>query len=288
MARHVWPSVTCISQTTDGSRGTSWATGNYVCLRHAPYLLTNAHVVEEAVGSHLAHLPGPTDDYVGCYNAFLADPWPVDMALMRLGGEWSRANRTAIPASSLAHQYEPARHELLFWLGFPGSTATRHEPITDLNRRYTWFGRPLQNAGVPILTQAVEGPAPNLPAYDIRFHVALHYPASAIQQPGQAELELPNPKGMSGSLLWDTRFVAETQKGSKWGPYHARVCGLIWAAHAKPEVVVATRIEHLRPALLTFLRHEAAYHNWINRGRPLWDDMVDWTWAEKTITDFNQ
>jgi hypothetical protein len=164
MAKHVWPSVTSISQTTDGSRGASWGTGNYIYLRGAPYLLTNAHVVEDAVGSHLAHLPGPTDDYVGCYNAFLADPWPVDMAIMKLGAEWNRANRTAVPTSALADKYEPAKGELLFWLGFPGSTAIRHEPITDLNRRYTWFGRPLQNAGVPILTQAMEGAAPNCAA----------------------------------------------------------------------------------------------------------------------------
>jgi hypothetical protein len=119
----------------------------------------------------------------------------------------------------------------------------------------------------------------------IRFHVALHYPARAIQNPEQTEADLPNPKGMSGSLLWDTRFVADTQRGQEWSPDHARVCGLIWAAHAKPEVVVATRIEHVRPNLLSFLRHEAAYYHWIDRGMPLWDDKLDWNWAEKTITD---
>jgi hypothetical protein len=281
MAKHVWPTVTSISQTDDGSRGASWGTGNYVWLRDAPYLLTNAHVVEDAVGSHLAHLPGPTDDYVGCYNAFLADPWPIDTALMRLGDEWSRTTRAAIPASNLANRYEPAQHELLFWIGFPGSTATRHEPVTDLNRRYTWFGSPLKSPGFPMLTQAVEESVPNLPGYDPCFHVALHYPAKALQHPGEAEREVPNPKGMSGSLLWDTRFVADTKEAIEWSPDHARVCGLIWAAHTKPEIVIATRIEHVRPALLAFLQQEAAYFNWINRGRPLWDDIVDWAWAEK-------
>ena len=139
-----------------------------------------------------------------------------------------------------------------------------------------------------MLTQAVEDVVPNLPAYDANFHVALHYPASAIRQPGEEENELPNPRGMSGSLLWDTRFVADTRNGRDWRPDHARVCGLIWAAHTTPEVVIATRIEHLRPALLSFLQHEAAYYSWVNRGRPVWQEMVDWAWAEEAITDLGQ
>ena len=285
MTTHVWPSVTSISESPDGSRAMVWGTGNYVVLRQAIYLLTADHVVGCAVGSHLAHLPGPTDDYVACYNAFLTGPWPLDIALMRLGNEWNRTTRTAIPASRFAYRYEPADEELLFWLGFPGSTARRHEPVTDLNRRYNWFGGPLESAGVPMLTQAVAASLPNLKFYDPEKHVALHYPAKAIQHADQPEVELPNPKGMSGSLLWDTRFLAGMRAGREWEPDHAKVCGLVWAAHPKPEVVVATKIEHLRPALLSFLREEAAYFHWRYRGRPLWEEMVDWDWAEKSITD---
>lgn len=66
---------------------------------------------------------------------------------------------------------------------------------------------------------------------------------------GPAE-ELPNPQGMSGSLLWDTKFVASMSTGRKWNPELAMVCGLIWGAYRSPEAIVATKIEHLRSALL--------------------------------------
>ena len=90
---------------------------------------------------------------------------------------------------------------------------------------------------------------------------------------------------MSGSLLWDTKFIASKLRREKWTAEKSEVCGLLWAAHATPEVAVATRIEHFRGILLDLLRHEAAYFHWIERDRPLWDADIDWTWAVETIID---
>jgi hypothetical protein len=72
MAKYVSRLVTPLSLSDSPDRGSSCATGNYLTLRDVPYLLTNEHVVGEAVGYDLAHLPGPTDDYVLCNNAWLA------------------------------------------------------------------------------------------------------------------------------------------------------------------------------------------------------------------------
>jgi hypothetical protein len=51
---------------------------------------------------------------------------------------------------------------------------------------------------------------------------------------------------MSGSLLWDTKFVANRRKGAPWSASDARVCGLVWAALDHPEIVIATKIEHVK------------------------------------------
>src|SRR5207244_4091418 len=108
-------------------------------------------------------------------------------------------------------------------------------------------------------------------AFDSDKHVAIHYPARAHRNADGPEVEVPNAKGMSGSLLWDTKFVATTSAGRNWTPELAKVCGLVWAAHPRPEVIVATKIEHWRHILLHFLREEAAHFHWIDRGRPLWE-----------------
>lgn len=284
MAAHVWPTVTPISLSHDFTHGWAHGTGNYLNLRGAPYLLTNEHVVAQAVGFHIAHLPGPTDNYVLCNTPTLTDPWPIDLALTRLPRNPSGPGRSLLTQAFFERCFSPVEHELLFWLGFPGSKALRHEAITELNAYYSWFGVPLEVPGIPMLTQLFPLSAP-LVDFDPVTHIALHYPALAQQGPEGALVDVRNPKGMSGSLLWDTKFVARTASGHKWSVDDARVCGLVWAAHEKPDIVVATRIEYVLPTLLHFLREECAYFHWIDRGRPLCEAWVDWEWAEQQVPD---
>lgn len=89
----------------------------------------------------------------------------------------------------------------------------------------------------------------NHAAFDRDRHIAIHYPSSAKRAPEEAATALPHPKGMSGSLLWNTRFVEVTRAGLEWSPASANVCGVIWAALDSPEVVLATKIEFVRKGL---------------------------------------
>jgi hypothetical protein len=54
---------------------------------------------------------------------------------------------------------------------------------------------------------------------------------------GPAE-DPPNAKGMSGSLLWDTKFVACANQRISWGRHLAKVCGLIRTAYRDPKSLV--------------------------------------------------
>jgi hypothetical protein len=129
------------------------------------------------------------------------------------------------------------------------------------------------------LTQEFPATTPYPRDFDSDKHVLVHFPSKAIQTPEEPLRALPNPKGMSGSLLWDTKFVASLSSGNAWSPNKAEVCGLLWGAHEKPEVTVATKIEHVRATLLHFLREEAAYFHSIERGWPSCDPLTDWIWA---------
>lgn len=287
MARYVSKIVTPISLSDSPDRGTAHATGNYLTLRGLPYLQTNEHVIREALGSDLGHLPGPTDDYVLCNNEWLTLTWPTDIALMRLSALPTSPSRDSVPASRLGVRYAPVPQELLFWIGFPGSTAKRHEPLTEQNIRHTWFGS-LETVGNPVLTQELPTVPTGLYRFDTEKHVALHYPAAALRTAGEQAVDTPNAKGMSGSLLWDTKFVASSRVGREWSVATAEVCGVLWAAHAKPEVVVVTKIEYIRSALLYFLRQQSAYFHWIDRGRPPFDALTDWLWGEQNVLDLGE
>ena len=113
--------------------------------------------------------------------------------------------------------------------------------------------------GQPMITQAYRGSAA-IPKFDPTCHVLVEYPSEA-PRPGTIETSpLINPKGMSGSLLWDTKFVASGADCNEWSADMSRVCGLLWDAHPsehgdvdEPKVLSAIKIEHVVEAITRIL-----------------------------------
>ncbi len=268
MGPYVAQYVTALSVKTGKDQGAALATGNYLRVGDQTCLLTNAHVIDDAEGDPIGHLPGPTDDYVLLPPVSVLPP--VDGVLARIP---HAIGKLAITVAQIDERFAPAQYELLSFCGCPGTSALRHES-TEHRRRQTWFGSALETPIYPFMTQAFARDDEANPA--AATDVALEYPAQAPRVGDGVEAGLPNAKGLSGSLVWDTKFVAAAQAGRAWSPSDARVCALVWGVHAKPDVVLATRIEHVRNALLALLRREAAYFRWIDRGRPLHDDLDDW------------
>jgi len=283
MINAVKPTVSPLSVSEDLNSGSALGTGSYFAFRGTPYLITAEHVVADARGATIAHLPVPDDYYEAFTNPFRRSSWPVDVAVIRLS-TWPTqfSARQALNTSCFDTCYKPAIRELLFWIGFPGSTAGRHEPLTELRIRRSLFGV-LPSSGLPILSQSTEIPGFDPSSFDPDRHFLVCYPTTAISRAGGPEVELRNPHGMSGSLIWDTKWVAAAEAGIEWTPDMARVCGLAWGASENPNVLIATKIEYIRPVLLQFLREEAAYFRWISGGRQPGTALDDWLWAEKTI-----
>ncbi len=286
MIDFVSPLITPITLSRTEGRGEALGTGNYIWINGAAYLLTNEHVITDGVGGHLGHLPGPTDDYVAMAHHIVTAERPIDMALMRLGDEWNEATKGVATISMFDRCYDPVESEFLFFIGYPGTRATRLQtPIRELHARHTAFGGPIENLAVPIITQAFRDDPGPLLSFEPAYHSAIHLPARAPRVDGGPAEDLPNAGGMSGSLLWDTKFVACANRGISWGPHLAKVCGLIRTAHPRPEVAGFTRVEHLLPVLLDWIRHERAFIHWLDRGEPLWQEGVDWEWAEREFPE---
>jgi hypothetical protein len=133
-------------------------------------------------------------------------------------------------------------------------TAVRDEPISGVAIRQSHFGE-IEMVGVPMVTQAYPD-SPPLPQFDPAFHALVNYPTAARRPASEDESALFNPKGMSGSLLWDTRFVGSGADCNNWSADMARVCGLIWDAYPSrpgdlpvPKVLSAVKIEHVLAVL---------------------------------------
>lgn len=245
MSERVSPSVTPLSRSDDFHNGFAWATGTYVALPSGTtVLLTNEHVARRVQSEHLAHLPSQGANYE-LLKEFRVSSAPEDLAVSYVSIERLGSDRIVLSYNSLDASFAPLPNELLYWHGFPGTTALRHEPVTEGKTRYSWFGE-LQTVGLSMLSQQVPNWPDNLPAaYNPDYHVLVHYPAEAVRPADKQLSELPNPHGLSGSLLWDTKAVSCLHEGHKWDASKARVCGVIWATWDNPEVVVATKVEFL-------------------------------------------
>ena len=100
-----------------------------------------------------------------------------------------------------------------------------------------------------MLSQAIGADSISASNFDPCKHVGVHYPQTATRESDGEAVPLPNAAGMSGSALWDTKFVACALEGMPWHPSMARICGVVWAVLNDPEVVFVTKIEEVRSAL---------------------------------------
>jgi hypothetical protein len=190
MALHVWPFITPISISVFQNSGAALGTGNYVRIWGADYLLTNHHVIAEGAGERLGHIPGSTNEYVEMVNHIESIEQPIDVALMRLGNDLDDSSKSCIPVTRFDDRFNPVYGELLFFLGFPNSRATRLQTILPaIHGIHTAFGGPMENVGYPILTQEFTAPMEPLKDFDPQYHTAVHLPAKAQKVAGGPDID---------------------------------------------------------------------------------------------------
>ena len=239
MARHVAKFATPISvPNPDGVSGRHWGTGNYLDLLGKTVLLTNEHVIRRRRTVDLTHMFHGLDDVYQIVGHHAEQPWPLDVAAVELdGAAWTARphHRAApVPADRLALAHTPHDGEFLFVHGFAGANSL-------------FLGNTLKTDASNILCH--EGRFPHDPKVDGRFHFAMDYRAD-LAETIDGLRGLPDPHGMSGSLVWNTCFKETAAAGGDWTPDRAYVTGLLW--YFTDDKLVATRIEHVRSCLLQF------------------------------------
>lgn len=252
MSEHVKQFVTPLSMSMEHGSGTAWGSGTYVEGASLTWILTAEHVVSNVpAGGRLAHLPQDGGDYNAAFGEPAKAPWPIDAAALPIypDQKYLPAANRIVPKSSIALNYAPVSEELLFWSGFPGYTSERNDPRLKHQLRTSVFEQ-LHTPAKPMLSQAIaQGIQVSASNFSPALHVAVLYPTTATRATDGETIPLPNAAGMSGSALWDTKFVACSMAGKPWYAERAEICGVVWAVLDDPEVVFVTKIEHIRVGL---------------------------------------
>jgi hypothetical protein len=218
------------------------ATGNFLLVSDQRYLLTCEHVARLCSQGKLGYTPFGAGGGQTIPSKFISEPYKVDVAAAPLSPQnWNLQKHAAqcVTPAMFSSKHTPVDDEFLYVYGFPGSEAK------------TGFGEHfVQGIGIfshetdynPIL--ATESPMPI-----VGYHICLAYlpEYASVIQGGHSVL--PLGPGLSGSLVWNTRYVEVTSRGMEWRPEHARITALVWGHSQKAGVLIATPIEYIRSTM---------------------------------------
>ncbi len=244
MADRIHKHVTPIALREAEGRGRLLGTANFVRSGSRNLLLTNAHVVGDAKGGSIGFLHPSIHEYVELPAPVHGVPHPIDLAVFDLG---SNSDSDDVPPCMLRdgmwdRRFAPCAGEFLFWIGYPGNTARADEAHTVHRDVRNWFGGDLDATAVPYAVQQAGPPEHEDSRFDSAHHAWIHHPREARRHPGGIAEVTPRPEGMSGGLLWDTKFVANGRSDA-WAATDAKICGLIWGVWPEVERAVITRID---------------------------------------------
>ncbi|PKQ74028.1 trypsin-like peptidase domain-containing protein [Aeromonas sobria] len=232
MTLHVKPFASPISKVVSSEHGEHLGSGSFISCDSSKYIITNEHVAKGLESTSLAHQFLDSDSIVRIVNPICAKEYPLDVAVSKISDcAWAACQHSAqgIPLSRFANKHQPVNAELLFMIGYSG------------DRAGFYFGNFISR-GTPYLTQEADFPS-NIG--NENYHFSIHYKPDLASVVDGSSGGLPKPPGMSGSLVWNTRFVEMSQAGKEWSPEDAQVTGLIWGWPSSDACLLATKVEHL-------------------------------------------
>jgi len=273
MRGYAYPYIASISRELEPNVGEHLGSGLYLDLRGETYILTNEHVARAINETSLAHQLLQGEGATRVMNPVQVAQHPYDMALTRI--EWEvwldkKNVRLALNASRIASRHAPEESDFLFMLGYSGQRSY-FSPSFDT----------LVTKGTPYLTQESKTPPEGLS----NMCFAIPYLPELAKSLSPRGAGLPDPHGFSGTPVWDTNFRRCMLNEQQWAPEESRVTGIIIRWSEVTGHLIAVRVEFIREFLLYALRNEAAYFNWIQRGRPANDALTDWVRAQEALSE---
>ncbi len=247
-------------------------TGAYFEVDGQKYLVTCEHVGRDAQNATLCATFHGAEIAFSLPNPFSALKYPADVAITSItDNTWSLAEHTsqAIPYSFFSEYHSPVDNEVMYVAGNPGELSQVWPATIDKDsesvveagiQHYTTISLmcEIQDYFEPCLNQDRPQPLDDM-------HFLLPYtPEFATYMNDSSGSPLPRAPGLSGSLVWNTRYREVTDAGGVWQPSDAKVTGIVWGNSTKAGVLVVTPVEYIRQLI------EIARCN-LAGGKPYWE-----------------
>ncbi|WP_288491889.1 hypothetical protein [uncultured Pseudomonas sp.] len=219
--------------------GDHHGTGSFFLLDDVRLLITCEHVANVPANVILGMTQYRAEHAISIPGIFSTSEYPVDIAAIHIPDRnWGRVSHAArcVELNMLSKRHEPVDGEYLFVYGFPGEDAVvgfgEHS-----HRGLGVFLHEIEFSSVTV----DEEPKPVEP-----HHFFIPYSPNHARLLEGSNSVLSRAEGMSGSLVWNTRYTEVTSQGEEWRPEDARVTGVLWGHSSKVGALVVTKIEYLR------------------------------------------
>lgn len=224
--------ITPISKVIDNNYGEHWGSGSYIECNGVKYLITNEHVARGLNSNSLTHKFHNNETIFRIKNEMHARAYPIDVCLVEIDNEvWEKVEHDSkcIPMDKLSPKFYAVENEYLYVCGFSGS-------------RSRFLYGCLFTPSTPYMTFQTELPQNDAETFNSEFHFALKYLPDELKYTGD-KMELPDPHGMSGSLVWNTKIVECKENNIQWTCDMPVVVGILWAWPSSTSSIISTRIE---------------------------------------------
>jgi hypothetical protein len=207
-------------------------TGSYVTLGEQRILLTCEHVACQQP----IHYRFFGDDTVFEHQGpWRMDRHPIDAAQAPISyPAWDAVvhQAQAVPTAKFARTHSISEaEELLFFRGFAGENAHYAFGIHQTNGT-GYCSQEVKDSGDAQIFEMFWDPQKT------RF-------TTSATSDARAEIKFENAEGLSGSLVWNTRFLETRTAGKQWTPDDAVVTGLLRRWDPATKTLLVWRVEHL-------------------------------------------
>jgi len=236
MVEQVKPYLTPIYRILSDDDGEHLGSGSYVEFNEDKFIITNEHVIRHRKNNPLAHKFHDSKFILEIDTQPNFEPKPVDVSVNQINEEtWNQCTHRAkaIPFNRFAQKHAPFKNELFFISGYSDEGSTFVRMFDTLFSKVT-----------SLLVQECPFPKTEKDANPF-FHFSLPYNPELLKGP-DGEVSLPNPHGLSGTLVWDTKLIKCYCSGKKWNPKMAEVTGIVWGWPSSAACLLATKVEHLK------------------------------------------
>lgn len=236
MRDYISPFLVAISVKKAQNCGGACGSASLLEFNEKKYLVTNEHVARVRSRYPLACKSHGDVNIYKLMSPFIALDAPIDVAIAdvtELSKNFDSSYTNYIPFAKFTETFNPVEGEFFFTAGFPGSDSN----MDIANQILTQNPQFLFGQQVPQFANSIE--------------FALNYncnAAFALLKP----VQFNNPHGLSGSLVWNTKFIECKIKGETWDVSKAIVAGIMKQWDSNNNCLIVTKVEHFNlPTLIS-------------------------------------